>query len=118
MKRVLAVLFALAGGVLALQGLAGAAAKAGSYAGTTSEKVAVGLVVSAGGKSVTGFSTKDGYNFVCHYKGGAGGFQSFTINIPKMKISTTGTFGEMLKVEDPIFKVKATLQVSGKVSAP
>lgn len=105
----LVALAALVGATLAL-----AAAKPGKYAGTTSEKGTVAFTVSAGGKSVNGFTTQDGYNGKCHYKGGVGGAPNYTLKIPSMKVSAGGLFTATRTVKLGPFSAKLT--VKGKLT--
>lgn len=101
----LVALAALVGAAIAL-----AAAKPGKYAGTTSEKSTVAFTVSAGGKSVNGFTTQDGYNGKCHFHGGIGGAPNFTVKIPRMKVSAGGAFTATRTVKLGPFSAKITVK--------
>jgi hypothetical protein len=94
--------------------LATAAAKPGKYAGTTSEKSSVSFTVSAGGKSVNGFTATDGYNSKCHFHGGLGGIPNFSVKIASMKVAAGGTFTATRTVKLGPFSAKIT--VKGKLT--
>jgi len=107
----------LAVAALATAALASVAAhhtpKAGSYSGTTSESSgAVSFKVAPGGKRVTGFTTNDGYNGMCKFSGGVGGLGNYTVTVPSMKITKTGSFTGTVKASAGPFS--GTFMVKGR----
>jgi hypothetical protein len=90
-----------------------AAPTPGKYAGTTSEHGTVAFTVTSGGKTITAFTTTDGYNAKCKFHGGVGGIPNFTISIPSVPISTSGVFNDTVKAKLGPFS--GNFQVKGKV---
>jgi len=87
--------------------------KAGSYSGTTSESSgAVSFKVAPGGKRVTGFTTIDGYNGMCKFTGGVGGLGNYTVTVPSMKTTKTGSFTGTVKASAGPFT--GTFMVKGR----
>jgi hypothetical protein len=113
------VVASIAAGALSATALAAGTArgKPGHYTGTTSEQGTVAFKVTAGGKRVTGFATTDGYNTVCKFSGGVGGIPTFTVKVPSMKVtksgSFTGTVKETFGPASGTFKVKGKFTSSG-----
>jgi len=88
--------------------------KAGKWKGTTSERNSVTLTVSSNRATITKFTTTLGYDHVCHYGGGAGGFSNYSVVVPKMTIKRGNTFSARVTAKG--FFHSATITVSGKFS--
>jgi hypothetical protein len=99
----------------------------GRYAGPTSEQ---GLGCSAnygkmgcmvtfkvvdGGKRVTGFTTADGYNGMCHYAGTAPHFFQYLVKVPPMKVASNGSFSGTATVTVDLFH--GTFRVKGRFAS-
>ncbi len=113
--RSLVVLGVLTLGQLAWPGVSGAAAAAGQYKGTTSERGTLTFTVGAGGSSVLAFSTTDDYNGRCDFHGGLGGVPGLTVVVPRMAVTKAGTFKATVKVKEFPFSGTATVVVSGRI---
>jgi hypothetical protein len=114
--------------ILSATGLAAASAwpKPGHYAGTTSEcQVSlpgspckhgnVTFKVADHGKSVTGFTTVDGYNNKCHFTGAPPHTFHYTVKVPLMKIKSRGSFTGTAKATTGPFT--GTFRVKGRFSS-
>jgi hypothetical protein len=115
-KRVASVLAAVAASILLASAAASAAPAPGKYSGETSEKGAVTFTVSSGGASVVDFSAQDGYNRACHFEGGVGGIKTFTITIPRMTVTKSGSFTGTVSEPDTPFPGSTTLVVQGELT--
>lgn len=89
--------------------------KPGQYAGTTSEHWYVTFEVADRGKRVTGFTTVDGYNNMCHYTGTPPHIFHYTVQVPSMKVKSSGSFTGTAKATVGIFT--GTFRVKGRFSS-
>jgi pectin methylesterase-like acyl-CoA thioesterase len=79
----------------ALAPAANAAIKAGTYSGTTSERGTVSLTIA--GHKLKNLKTAIGYNGSC----GQGGGPSYTVNVPSVKLKTSGAFTATIVLHSP-----------------
>jgi hypothetical protein len=94
---------------------ASARPKTGHYAGKTSEHEAVTFKVTDRGRRVTGFTTVDGYNMMCHYGGTAPHIFHYTVKVASMKVEESGSFAHTVKATKGPFR--GTFRVKGRFSS-
>lgn len=89
-----------------------AAARSGSYSGTTSEHVQVTLKVS--GHSLRAFKTVIGYNGKC----GQGGGPGYTIDVARVALKSNGSFSARIVLHSPNLKLTKNRRadLTGKAS--
>lgn len=90
---------AFATAILSATSLAAAPARPrpGHYAGATSEQWPVKFQVTHHGKRITGFSTVDAYNDMCHFTGAPPHFFHHTVRVASMRIKRGGSFTATVK---------------------
>lgn len=98
--------------LLAGAAIAEAAAKAGSYAGTTSEHQAVTLKIS--GHALKALKTDIGYNGKC----GQGGGPGYSIDVARVELGSKGSFSATIVLHSPNLKAAANRRatLTGKAS--
>jgi hypothetical protein len=102
---------ALAGAAFAQAAGAPVSVKAGSYAGTSSESVAVTFSIT--GRAIGKFKTTIGYNGKC----GQGGGPGYSILANGVNIASNGTFSKKITLVGPVKSVpNAPGMLTGKVS--
>lgn len=69
----------------------------GHYGGKTSEHQRVTFQVTAHGRRITGFSTVDGYNNMCHYPSPAPHWFHYTVKVASMTIKRDRSFTARVK---------------------
>ena len=82
----------------------------GSYAGTTSERLAVTLKVVSGGHAITNFKTQLGYNGKC----GQGGGPEYNVVISRIEIPASGKFSARTTLK--LLQFHAPGEVAGTAS--
>ena len=115
-RRAIALVVAVFATVILSAGALAAASarpKPGHFAGTTSEQGHVTFKVADHGKRVTGFTTVDGYNNMCHYKAPPHIFH-YTVKVPLMKVKSNGSFTGTVKATVGPFT--GTFRVKGRFS--
>ena len=74
------------------------------------------FIVTTDGTDVISFASSDGYNAGCKFHGGAGGLKTFSVAVPRMSLSSSGSFNGKVFESNKPFTGTTTIQIRGRIN--